>query len=60
MIVLVLSKRALSLQTKIEVLKAVDSAPLYKKKKGVATDFNILKTRDTIRQAYEQQTVSVF
>ncbi|MGH0145992.1 UNVERIFIED_CONTAM: hypothetical protein FKN15_007018 [Acipenser sinensis] len=57
------NKLALSLQTKVEVLKAVDNAPSYKKMKDVATDFNIpenasstiLKKRDTKIQVYEQQ-----
>ncbi|MGH0126634.1 UNVERIFIED_CONTAM: hypothetical protein FKN15_030190 [Acipenser sinensis] len=32
---------ALIERTKVEVLKAVDNAPPYKKKKDVAVDFNI-------------------
>ncbi|MGH0170220.1 UNVERIFIED_CONTAM: hypothetical protein FKN15_068676 [Acipenser sinensis] len=48
----------------VQVLKVVDNAPPYKKKKDVAADFNIpTNTLSTVLknnakvQAYEQQTV---
>ncbi|MGH0134967.1 UNVERIFIED_CONTAM: hypothetical protein FKN15_058013, partial [Acipenser sinensis] len=58
-------KYGLSLQAKVDVLKTVDNAPSYKRKKDVGSDFNvpmntlstILKNWGTIIQAYEQHTV---